>query len=187
MQLPNDIDLPDNAVAEIRQTSLLGEKFVSLSPPETDPSPAPLSDGDVIELADTGRNPEVEEVLGALSLVLNGGGVAQLKTIASELNQALEGREDAAKSVFRQTRTLMRQLAALRERIDAAGLKTIVQIDGGITDENAEMVARDGADSIVAGSGVFRHPKLSPSDAIAALRAAAGRGIAVRRGAARSC
>jgi phospholipid/cholesterol/gamma-HCH transport system substrate-binding protein len=110
MQLPNDIALPDNAVAEIRQTSLLGEKFVSLSPPETDPSPAALSDGDVIELADTGRNPEVEEVLGALSLVLNGGGVAQLKTIASELNRALEGREDSAKSVFRQTRTLMRQL-----------------------------------------------------------------------------
>jgi ribulose-phosphate 3-epimerase len=79
------------------------------------------------------------------------------------------------------------KLAALRERIDAAGLKTIVQIDGGITDENAEMVARDGADSIVAGSGVFRHPKLAPSDAIAALRAAAGRGIAGRRGAARSC
>jgi phospholipid/cholesterol/gamma-HCH transport system substrate-binding protein len=110
MQLPNDIALPDNAVAEIRQTSLLGEKFVSLSPPETDPSHAALSDGDVIELADTGRNPEVEEVLGALSLVLNGGGVAQLKTIASELNRALEGREDSAKSVFRQTRTLMRQL-----------------------------------------------------------------------------
>ena len=32
MQLPNDIDLPDNAVAEIRQTSLLGEKFVSAQP-----------------------------------------------------------------------------------------------------------------------------------------------------------
>ncbi|HEX6148845.1 MCE family protein [Nocardioides sp.] len=110
MQLPNDIDLPDNAVAEIRQTSLLGEKFVSLSPPASDPSSEPLGDGDVIELADTGRNPEVEEVLGALSLVLNGGGVAQLKTIASELNLALEGREDSAKSVFRQVRTLMGQL-----------------------------------------------------------------------------
>ena len=32
-------------------------------------------------------------MLGALSLVLNGGGVAQLKTIASELNDAFEGRE----------------------------------------------------------------------------------------------
>ena len=32
-------------------------------------------------------------MLGALSLLLNGGGVAQLKTITSELNNALEGRE----------------------------------------------------------------------------------------------
>ena len=49
-------------------------------------------------------------MLGALSLLLNGGGVAQMKTIASELNLALEGREDSAKSVFRQIRDLMSQL-----------------------------------------------------------------------------
>lgn len=110
MALPNDIELPDNAVAEIRQTSLLGEKFVQLAGPETGASSEPLENGDVIELADTGRNPEVEEVLGALSLLLNGGGVAQMKTIASELNLALEGREGSAKSVFRQIRDLMSQL-----------------------------------------------------------------------------
>jgi len=110
MQLPKDTELPNNVVAEIRQTSLLGEKFVQLAPPETGVSDATLADGDVIKLADTGRNPEVEEVLGALSLLLNGGGVAQMKTIASELNLALEGREDSAKSVFRQIRELMSQL-----------------------------------------------------------------------------
>ncbi len=102
--------LPANAMAEIRQTSLLGEKFVQLASPETGASTNPLENGDVIELADTGRNPEVEEVLGALSLLLNGGGVAQMKTIASELNLALDGREGAAKSVFRQIRDLTSQL-----------------------------------------------------------------------------
>jgi phospholipid/cholesterol/gamma-HCH transport system substrate-binding protein len=69
-----------------------------------------LENGDNIPLERTGRNPEVEEVLGALSLVLNGGGVAQLKTIATELNLALEGREDAAKSVLSQVEGLMGQL-----------------------------------------------------------------------------
>ena len=102
MELRNDVDLPDDAVARLRQTSLLGEKFVELAAPPTGGSTEPLGDGDVIELEDTGRNPEVEEVLGALSLVLNGGGVAQLKTIAAELNNALEGREDAARSVLQQ-------------------------------------------------------------------------------------
>ncbi|KRB80182.1 hypothetical protein ASE01_01400 [Nocardioides sp. Root190] len=107
LELRNDVDLPDNPVASIRQTSLLGEKFVSLASPAKG-GKGELSDGDVIE--NGGRNPEVEEVLGALSLVLNGGGVAQLKTIASELNLALEGREDSAKSVLTQVESLVSQL-----------------------------------------------------------------------------
>ena len=102
LELRKDVELPDNAIAEIRQTSLLGEKFVSLGPPATGASAEPLGDGDMIALADTGRNPEVEEVLGALSLLLNGGGVAQLKIITQELNKALTGREDAARSVLTQ-------------------------------------------------------------------------------------
>ena len=36
MQLRNDTKLPDNAVATIQQTSLLGEKFVQLEPPAHD-------------------------------------------------------------------------------------------------------------------------------------------------------
>jgi len=105
-----DVELPDNATAEIRQTSLLGEKFVSLKSPEQGASPNRLGDGDVIPLDRTGRNTEVEEVLGAMSLLLNGGGVAQLKTISSELNKALEGREGDVKSVFQQLDVFMAQL-----------------------------------------------------------------------------
>lgn len=108
--LREDVELPDNAVAHIRQTSLLGEKFVSLSPPETGASSDLLENGDVIPLERSGRNPEVEEVLGAMSLLLNGGGVAQLKTISTELNNALEGREANVKSVLRQLETFMAQL-----------------------------------------------------------------------------
>ncbi|WP_183095897.1 MCE family protein [Nocardioides stalactiti] len=109
IELRNDTNLPDNATASIRQTSLLGEKFVSLAPP-ANPSDDELGEGDEIPLASTGRNPEVEEVLGALSLVLNGGGVAQLKTITEELNLALEGREDSARSVLTQVESLVSQL-----------------------------------------------------------------------------
>jgi phospholipid/cholesterol/gamma-HCH transport system substrate-binding protein len=109
VELRSDTKLPDNAVAEIRQTSLLGEKFVSLGAPESG-AEGELSDGETIPLERSGRNPEVEEVLGALSLVLNGGGIAQLKTISQELNQALAGREGAARSVLTQVDTLMANL-----------------------------------------------------------------------------
>jgi phospholipid/cholesterol/gamma-HCH transport system substrate-binding protein len=110
VQLRRDVELPDNAEATIRQTSLLGEKFVSLAAPESGASANPLKSGDVIPLERSGRNPEVEEVLGALSLLLNGGGVAQLRTIAKELNIALEGREGTTRSVLDQVQTLMTQL-----------------------------------------------------------------------------
>jgi phospholipid/cholesterol/gamma-HCH transport system substrate-binding protein len=112
LEMRRDVELPDNAIAEIRQTSLLGEKFVSLKAPDEGASGNRLESGDEIPLERTGRNPEVEEVLGALSLLLNGGGVAQLKTITQELNNALEGREGTAKSVLRQVRDFMGQLDA---------------------------------------------------------------------------
>ena len=102
VRLENGVRLPDNAVAELRQTSLLGEKFVSLGPPEGGGEVGELSDGDLIPIERSGRNPEVEEVLGALSLLLNGGGVAQLQLINRELNDALEGRESDVRGLIEQ-------------------------------------------------------------------------------------
>ncbi|WP_370249167.1 MCE family protein [Nocardioides sp.] len=110
LTLRDDVDLPANAVATIRQTSLLGEKFVSLSAPETGASSERLTDDAVIPIERTGRNPEVEEVFSALSLVLNGGGIAKVKTIAQELNKALGGREEAAKSALNQLAVFTGQL-----------------------------------------------------------------------------
>jgi phospholipid/cholesterol/gamma-HCH transport system substrate-binding protein len=117
LRIEESVWLPDNAVAELRQTSLLGEKFVSLSPP-TDAAPSGrLSDGDVIPLARSGRNPEVEEVLGALSLVLNGGGVAQLHTITVELNKAMTGHEGDIRALVAKLDTFIGGLAARKADI----------------------------------------------------------------------
>ena len=93
LRVRDDIVLPDDAVAEIRQVSLLGEKYVALEPPAGG-GQGRLSEGDDIQLDDTGRNPEVEEVLGALSFLLSGGGVGQLGTITHELNAVMDGRTD---------------------------------------------------------------------------------------------
>jgi virulence factor Mce-like protein len=108
VELPRSVDLPANTQAEIRQTSLLGEKFVSLSKPAN--PVGHLVTGDVIGLPNTGRNPEVEEVFSALALLLNGGGVGQLKTIADELNAAFGGREQEVRSIITQIGSFMGQL-----------------------------------------------------------------------------
>jgi len=94
LRVRDDVELPDDAIADIRQVSLLGEKYVALEAPEGGGSDTRLGEGDTIPLAATGRNPEVEEVLGALSFLLSGGGVAQLGTIVEELNHVMSGREE---------------------------------------------------------------------------------------------
>ncbi|MER7521282.1 MCE family protein [Streptomyces sp. NPDC126499] len=117
LRVDDAVRLPGNAVAELRQTSMLGEKYVSLSAP-TDTAPiGRLTDGASIPLARSGRNPEIEEVLSALSALLNGGGVAQLKTITTELNKALEGREDRVRSLLTELNTFVGGLDAQKKEI----------------------------------------------------------------------
>ncbi|MER5743556.1 MCE family protein [Streptomyces sp. NPDC002225] len=110
MRVNGKVELPANAYAHLEQSSLLGEKYVQLSAPANGAAPAHLADGDRIPLARTNRNPEVEEVFGALSMLLNGGGVNQLKTITTELNKALSGREPEVRSMLRRVDTLVTNL-----------------------------------------------------------------------------
>ena len=93
MRLNGGVHLPANALANIQQSSLLGEKYVELASPGPDLAKGTLADNAEIPLARTNRSVEVEEVLGALSMLLNGGGVDQLDNISRELNAATSGRE----------------------------------------------------------------------------------------------
>jgi phospholipid/cholesterol/gamma-HCH transport system substrate-binding protein len=110
MQVRKNLDLPANTVAEIRQTSLLGEKYVALVDPVGAAPTGRLSDGDDIPLSATSRNPEVEEVLGALSFVLSGGGIGQLRTISTELNKMMGGRTDEMRDLLGRISTLVATL-----------------------------------------------------------------------------
>jgi ribulose-phosphate 3-epimerase len=62
------------------------------------------------------------------------------------------------------------KITRLRERIDALGLPTLIQVDGGVKPSNAQRVVDAGAHVLVAGSAVFG----------AADRAAAIRGVGCR-------
>ncbi|WP_205472475.1 MCE family protein [Nocardioides sp. SYSU D00038] len=165
LRVRDDVVLPDNAIADIRQVSLLGEKYVALEAPEQGAADERLGDGDTIPLAATGRNPEVEEVLGALSFLLSGGGVAQLGTITAELNEVMSGREGrlrhllgslegvvgtldeqkadivrALESVNDLTATLNRERRTIGEAIDVTG--PAIKVLG---DQHDELVAMLGA------------------------------------------
>ncbi|MFI6037936.1 MCE family protein [Streptomyces sp. NPDC051315] len=117
VRVADSVKLPGNAVAELRQTSVLGEKYVALTVPVGTAPVGRLRDGDLIPLARSGRNPEIEEVLSALSALLNGGGVAQLKTITVELNKALAGRENRVKGLLKELNTFLGGLNGQRKEI----------------------------------------------------------------------
>jgi phospholipid/cholesterol/gamma-HCH transport system substrate-binding protein len=136
MRLPRSGKLPDNAIADIKQTSLLGEKYIELSPPPASAPQGQLADGDNIPIEHTGRNPEVEEVLSAMSLLLNGGGVAQLKIIETELNNAMRGNEPQIRDVIKQLNTFVSGLDKQKseivraiDNIDALSAKLAAQKD----------------------------------------------------------
>ncbi len=118
LRINGDVRLPADATARLEQSSLLGEKYVQLVAPEN--AGGRLADGDRIPLARTSRNTEVEEVFGALSLLLNGGGVNQLKTITQELNKAIGGRESEVRSTLRRVNQLVTHLDDNRGDITAA-------------------------------------------------------------------
>ena len=120
MRLEDGVELPDNAIADVRQVSLLGEKYVALEEPRHEKPVGRLSDGDTIPLSATGRNPEVEEVLGALSFLLSGGGVGQLQTISTELNNVMEGRTDRLKHLLGELDSLVGTLDGQKQDIIGA-------------------------------------------------------------------
>ena len=68
--------------------------------------------------------------------------------------------------------SVLEKARALRHRIDGGGLGTLIQLDGGLTMENLELVASSGVDIIVAGSSIFKSDNAQETTRLMALRLA---------------
>lgn len=120
MVVNGDVHLPANADAELEQSSLLGEWYVQLSSPPGGLAEGRLGNHALIPLSRTTGNATVEEVLGALSLLLNGGGIAQLHTISTQLTDAFTGNEPELRSLLAQISKLAANLNSHRGAITQA-------------------------------------------------------------------
>ncbi|SMC90275.1 MCE family protein [Kibdelosporangium aridum] len=142
MSVRGDVELPANSFARLRQSSLLGEKYVELAAPDPGKEQGKLANGAYIGLDRTNRNTEVEEVLGALSMLLNGGGVDQLRTIANELNQVADGNEPQLRALLTNTNKLVSDLDARRGDITKAldGLNKLSGTLAGQKDKIAKVI-----------------------------------------------
>ncbi|MCR5977890.1 MCE family protein [Gordonia jinghuaiqii] len=120
VEVKNDVDLSDEAEASVQQTSLLGEKFVSLSEPDGSADAPRQNPGEPIPVSRTRTATDIEQVLGALAMLLNGGGLNQLQPIVTELNKTLDGRTDKVRSLINQTEDLIAGLNRQRDDIVTA-------------------------------------------------------------------
>lgn len=123
MRLPVRIALTDQATAQLRITTPLGEGFIELDPGQ---GKATLADGATLPLAATSTTAGVEDLLSAASLLLSGGGLGQLKSVITELNQALDTKRG---DTGRLLRSLTSVLDSFNQRSDDLD-RTLNALDG---------------------------------------------------------
>lgn len=102
MSIDGGVNLPANATATVGQSGLLGSLHVELAPPPGVAPQGSLRNGSVIPLSSAGTYPSSEQVLAAISLLLNGGGIGQVQDITASLSTALTGREQDLRSLIGQ-------------------------------------------------------------------------------------
>ncbi|MBA0125509.1 MCE family protein [Haloechinothrix sp. YIM 98757] len=136
--IDGDVRLPADAVADLRQSSLLGEKFVELAEPPESVADGILTDGAVIPPERTGRNFEVEEVLGATSMLLNGGGIGQLQQITAELNDAFDGNSTELRALLGNLEEFVSGLDEHREEIVRA-IEETDELSGTLSERTGEI------------------------------------------------
>ncbi|MFC7504599.1 MCE family protein [Nocardioides sp. CPCC 206347] len=123
MEVRSDIDLPAATTARLQQTSLLGEKYVALVRPDAGtPGGAggSLADGAYLRTGESDAAATAEQVLGALSLVLNGGGVGQFQEISRELQQVNGGQTEEIRAFLEETNRFVGILDRRRSAITGA-------------------------------------------------------------------
>ena len=119
------VHLPVGTTAQVRFDDPLGDEYVLLQPP-TIPANAGrakirfLSRGARIPESSTGTAPSVEDTFGALSLVLNGGGINQLQTIVEQLNKTFNGNQVPIRSFLTTIDNGVSSLSGGKAAIDGA-------------------------------------------------------------------
>ncbi|KQU61041.1 hypothetical protein ASG84_00375 [Rhodococcus sp. Leaf278] len=133
------VRLPENTIAELRQSTILGEIYISLQPPENDSGGGELADGDLIPLERTVPADNVEDVLRGLSNVVTGGHVVQLQEAVNNVNAAVPQDPQMFDRVNTAARAAIADLGANTVDIDrilaaAEGVSnTLIQQEAGLT------------------------------------------------------
>ncbi len=102
-----DVTVPENAMARIGQTSLLGSMHLALDPPVGEQPRGRLAPGSTIALNRSSVYPSTEQTLSSLSVVVNAGGLGQIGDLIHSTATALTGREGDVRELITRLNTFI--------------------------------------------------------------------------------
>lgn len=137
LHLLDDVELPADAVFSIGQKTLLGAQYVEVTAPASSTG-GRLAEGAVVPVAQTGTYPATEQVLGAVALLLNNGGLSQISTITGELSTALRDRVPDTRGLIRHTNDLLSVLDANKSEIVRA-LESLNSLSAGLRHDQEQI------------------------------------------------
>lgn len=114
-----DVVIPENAVAAVGQTSLLGSMHLALDPPLGEAPTGRLAPGATIALSKSSTYPSTEQTLSSLSVVVNGGGLTRIGDIVHNFNAALDGRQVQIRDLLTRMNTVVTLLDSQHDNIIA--------------------------------------------------------------------
>jgi phospholipid/cholesterol/gamma-HCH transport system substrate-binding protein len=127
LDIKKAVQIPVGTTAQVRFDNPLGDEYVALESPSsisvgssTGSAGPYLKPGALIPETLTSTAPSVEDTFGALSLVLNGGGINQLQVIIHELNNTFDGNQPQIRSFLGTIDSGLNSLASGRVAIDNA-------------------------------------------------------------------
>ena len=126
LDIKKSVRLPVGTIAQVRFDDPLGDEYILLQAPstpvatKTDDTIRYLAPGAHIPDSSTSTAPSVEDTFGALSLVLNGGGINQLQTIIGQLNDTFNGNQTPIRSFLTTIDQGVSTLSGGRAAIDDA-------------------------------------------------------------------
>ena len=164
MCLDEGEQVPADVQAVIRTTSLLGEKFVDLRV-ESDGPPF-LEDGAVLEITDTGKATELEDVFAQLASILGSGNLEDLNKFTASQADILRDNAGELRTVLAELREFTDTLAVRKDDIAGA----IDSLDGVARTVVAEQgILKRFLDSFAESSGVLADQKGSLQDLLFSL------------------
>ncbi|WP_227997748.1 MCE family protein [Nocardia australiensis] len=119
MAISKDIELPVGTTAELRQATPLGDVFIAVSKPKAESGAQPLHDGDTLGLDKTSAGATVEELLISVSMLFNGGGIAALSKLTSEMDSIVGGRGDQVAHLITEMTGVIGSLNDNSARVDS--------------------------------------------------------------------